>query len=424
MGGTYSLIKTVVTGETITAADRNNEHTNHINNCDFSGLGDASANVTAMQTIVDPYPGAIESLATDGLGELQRVRYLLKQLSGETQWYVDPDTNIHALATLIDDYQNPMHNVSLVATVTSKALTVSLKTNAGAIPSATDTPLLLFRDVDITSGLYVARTVTTATSVVLSDGSTLGFNAAEAGRLYVWAVDNLGVVELALSRVAAIFREDLLVSTTAEGGAGGADLANVMYSTTARTNKACRLIGYIEITTGATAGEWDNAPTMIQLMSLGVRRTGEIVQVIHDQVSTATTGTTAMPSDDSIPQNDEGDEYMSLAITPTNAANKLYIEVVITLGHSETSNPLSVALFQDTTANALAAVVSHTPAVANQAVSLSFNYEMGAGTILETTFKIRAGGGTGPTLTFNGTAAARIFGGVMASSIRITEIFT
>ena len=39
MAGGYSKVKTVITGETITASDRNAEHDNHISNADPSGQG-------------------------------------------------------------------------------------------------------------------------------------------------------------------------------------------------------------------------------------------------------------------------------------------------------------------------------------------------------------------------------------------------
>jgi hypothetical protein len=98
MPGNYSLVKTVITGETITAADRNAEHQNHITNCDPDGVGDASADVAEMQATTDPYPGSSESLATSLRGELQRLRFVIKQITGKAQWYIDPDTTIAALA--------------------------------------------------------------------------------------------------------------------------------------------------------------------------------------------------------------------------------------------------------------------------------------------------------------------------------------
>lgn len=89
MPGTYSRVYTASTGDTITAARFNTEHDNHITNCDFAGLGDYSASNSQMQSTADPYPSASESLATAGTGELERLRYMIKQITGKSQWYVD-----------------------------------------------------------------------------------------------------------------------------------------------------------------------------------------------------------------------------------------------------------------------------------------------------------------------------------------------
>ena len=51
-----------------------------------------------------------------------------------------------------------------------------------------------------------------------------------------------------------------------------------------------------------------------------------VVQVVNVMDGALATGTTVMPTDDTIPQITEGDEYMSLAITPKNALNILVIE--------------------------------------------------------------------------------------------------
>src|SRR3990167_11416304 len=81
---------------------------------------------------------------------------------------------------------------------------------------------------------------------------------------------------------------------------------------------------------------------------------GSTVQVVNTQTGAVATGTTVLPNDDTIPQNTEGDEYMTLAITPTNASNKLRIEVVVQCSGSLLALA-AMALFQDSTANALAA---------------------------------------------------------------------
>lgn len=146
---------------------------------------------------------------------------------------------------------------------------------------------------------------------------------------------------------------------------------------------------------------------------------GKVVQQVGIHDGAVATGTTATVYDDSIPQNTEGDEYMTLEITPTNANNSLDIKVVIFLSNSA-NNDIVAALFQDSTANALSA--GHIPAKTNgEMAMLVINHRQTAGTTSAITFKVRAGATAGTT-TFNGTAGSRRLGGVMASSIIITEI--
>lgn len=53
-------------------------------------VDDHSATATQMRAQTDPYPSEAESLATSLIGELERLRYVLSQLSGRTFWYQDP----------------------------------------------------------------------------------------------------------------------------------------------------------------------------------------------------------------------------------------------------------------------------------------------------------------------------------------------
>jgi hypothetical protein len=149
---------------------------------------------------------------------------------------------------------------------------------------------------------------------------------------------------------------------------------------------------------------------------------GKIVQVVNVQTGALATGTTGIPLDDSIPENTEGDEYMTLAITPTDAASKLRIDVV---GFwSVNANVwLIAALFQDSTVAALAAFMDLIDTTGDGA-PMAFSHFMTAGTTSPTTFKVRAGRATyaGTVTTFNGSGSARYLGGAMASSITITEI--
>jgi hypothetical protein len=149
---------------------------------------------------------------------------------------------------------------------------------------------------------------------------------------------------------------------------------------------------------------------------------GQLIQVVNVQDGAVATGTTISPDDDTIPQNTEGDEYMTLAITPTSATSKLMIDIVF--NSSQAGDLVStLALFQDTTADSLAAVTFFGHTAFQRSSPTSFKHYMTSGTTSSTTFKVRAGlASPGGTLTFNGNGGARKLGGVMASSITISEI--
>jgi hypothetical protein len=158
----------------------------------------------------------------------------------------------------------------------------------------------------------------------------------------------------------------------------------------------------------------------VQLTSGGVVVGGAIVQVVNTITGAVATGTTAFPNDDTIPQITEGDQYMTLAITPTSATNNLRIDVVAYIAHSGDSF-VSGALFQDATEGALACMQSESKA-ANSPNTIVFTHFMAAGTTSATTFRFRAGAASGATTTFNGVSGSRKLGGKLASSITITEI--
>lgn len=149
---------------------------------------------------------------------------------------------------------------------------------------------------------------------------------------------------------------------------------------------------------------------------------GVLVQKVVTETGASATGTTLIPLDDTIPQNTEGDEYMTVTITPTDAANELHIEVVF-FGVHNVAAWIIVALFQDSTSDALATGAEYQN-IGGGMVCIKFFHKMVAGTTSATTFKVRAGGQVGATgtTTFNGTGGARYFGGVMASSITVEEI--
>lgn len=149
---------------------------------------------------------------------------------------------------------------------------------------------------------------------------------------------------------------------------------------------------------------------------------GTVIQTVYTQTGAVATGTTVMVYDDTIPQNTEGDEYMTLSITPKYSTSILIIQANVNLSHSSTNTNMCAALFQDTTADALAAAWAGRAGTASARTEVVLRHTKVSGTTSSTTFKIRAGTNSAGTTTFNGTGGARELGGVLASGITITEI--
>ena len=147
---------------------------------------------------------------------------------------------------------------------------------------------------------------------------------------------------------------------------------------------------------------------------------GHVIQVKNFQTGEPDTTTATIPHDNTIPQNTEGKEFMSLAITPTSSTSKLLITMTV-LGSMSGASYIVAALFKDNDANALAASNTDING-ASYPTTLTFSHYMEAGTTSATTFKVRVGADSSATFTINGVSGGRKFGGVAPSSITIMEI--
>ena len=333
--------------------------------------------------------------------------------------------------SIISDPQE-LQNVALSAAVATNALTISLKTRDGDDPSGTDQCRISFRNATLTTGTYTTRTVSSAKSVVVSNGSTLGALNSQYLRLWVVALDaesasagagvELGVYR-ALSNsdssIVSIF-EGAVYSSTAEGGAGGADSAQVLYSTTTRANVPVRVLGYVDVQAG-TAGAWTNSPTTVQIMGPGVPRAGETIKTYRASTGAVSTGTTVVNVDDSLPQQSaEGFSVLSVAVTPQAASHVLRTRAKVNYATSASAR-IATILFQDADNDALrvsAEFVNDTGTLRFGTVEDVRN----AGTTSSTTLKTYVGPSTAATVTINGQAGGRIFAGRMDSFMQVEEV--
>lgn len=193
-----------------------------------------------------------------------------------------PNSNSNQTITLPD----ATGTVALTSSFYPQIQPISASVSANALTISASSLNLWFRSTTLGSGA-TTNVIGTPANLVISSGSTLGTVNAVASRIVVIALNNAGTIELAAVNISGgnQLDETNLISTTAEGGAGGADSANVIYSTTARTSVAYRVIGFID-STQTTAGTWATAPSTIQgvggqalaaLSSLGYGQTWTLV---------------------------------------------------------------------------------------------------------------------------------------------------
>lgn len=132
------------------------------------------------------------------------------------------------------------------------------------------------------------------------------------------------------------------------------------------------------------------------------------------------TGTTTMAIGTGIPQNSEGVQYLAVSITPQSATSVLHITVSAGLYSPSAVSTVTMAVFRDAGANALAAsaLVAASGGGYNQVITL-VTPSVAA---VSTTFRMRMGMNAAGTLTFNGYGGVGYLGGVCSSGITIMEV--
>jgi len=151
---------------------------------------------------------------------------------------------------------------------------------------------------------------------------------------------------------------------------------------------------------------------------------GTTLQTVGIMDSDVDTTTDTIPSDDTIPQNNEGKEAFTLDITPFYANSKLLIHCFVgCISNSDNNRRAIISLFKDSDANAIAASYADFQDVGTGEQGLDLTHFMTAGSSgSPITFKVRFGSSGSGTTTLNGSGSSRLMGGVMATGMTITEI--
>ena len=181
-------------------------------------------------------------------------------------------------------YVDGFINGTLVPSVAANALTIAIKTLAGNDPSAADPVHVVLRNATAATGNYVVLAITAATSLAISPGSTLGAASNTPFRVWIVGFNDAGTFRLGAQVCTIANRMHPLAeygvrSSVAEGGAGAADSAGVLYTDVAVASKAFRILGFMTWENGlTTAGAWGSPPTDVQLFGPGIPLPGQVIQ--------------------------------------------------------------------------------------------------------------------------------------------------
>lgn len=88
-GATFNALKNRETGATIVADDDDNEFANILDNLDPSGIGSYVASTAEHNATSDPFSGNANQIPDDLETRLQQICYLIKQISGKSNWVND-----------------------------------------------------------------------------------------------------------------------------------------------------------------------------------------------------------------------------------------------------------------------------------------------------------------------------------------------
>lgn len=161
-----------------------------------------------------------------------------------------------------------VNNLAIDNSVAASAMTLTVQQrNGSSDPSVSAPARVAFRNATVTDGSYSFVNFTSADTIVIPSGATLGHEDGVEAPIHVYAINNSGTAELAVSR--RYFPDDSIVSTTTIGA--GSDDAETMYSTTGRSNVPCKLIQVLrssQTTAGtyaATATESTPKPSTVKM---------------------------------------------------------------------------------------------------------------------------------------------------------------
>jgi hypothetical protein len=155
---------------------------------------------------------------------------------------------------------------------------------------------------------------------------------------------------------------------------------------------------------------------------LGIPGAGKLVQQVRSTDATIIACPTAIPFDNTIPQNAEGDQVIAATITPLSLSHFLLIEFSCSGSSNVQGNAIPIAaLFRDADPNALAARF-HLDNMFQQPLYLY--HVLPVTSLAVQTYRIRVGVGVSPATYFVNAdrLGAAVLGGADQAILTVSEI--
>ena len=311
--------------------------------------------------------------------------------------------------------------------IATYATSAGIATNvSGGIASVTSLSVSGISTLDITS----ATNLTAQQLNVSGVGTIATFNNTTAnittGNIVTGVVTTIsgtnlnytGVSTLGITSATNLTSQTLNVS-------GLSTFAGVTTHTASLFGTTASFIGVVTATTGNfTNVSISNAITTVAGKPI-LNSTGSILQVVQGTLTNYFGTTSTIPLDDTIPQNTEGDEFLTASITPLSTTSKILVLAVVHVANDSSAYINGICLFRNSVSNALAASWSRTVVNNNPVSAMVLEYLDSPSSVSALTYKLRGGtvGGTGgQTFQVNGGSGTRYLGGALVTTLTLMEV--
>jgi hypothetical protein len=403
--------------------------------------GGYSDNLAEHQLNTDPGGLGTEVLSASLADELEQLRFCIKRITGESQWYVAPAVNLSAVGGTINDLI-VADTVSLQGDLSPAQITAD-QNNYG--PTGHEDVFRFRLSTDATrnitglSGGINGRVVVLANvggsfDMVLvneSAASTAANRFALGSNVAVRPNRAVALQYDATSSRWRLFNSIIPTSPVFDGNitmlgnlgtvinltqTGYHDVAEIA----APANPAANSIRwYAKDVAGISKAAYRDSAGLETLVESAARARIYGEYALNTNI-TITFLTNHIPFDDTIPQISEGVQIISINLPALkSASSRVRFQFSCFGAISSIPDSITVALFKDADANAI-----YSTGIVNSPgeFEASFAFEFAPGGAGASTYSIRIGTPTTNTIRLNGTLSARRYGGVAKATLVAEEV--